>query len=275
MTTATAGRTRLRPQILPDDEMRRVKRYSLNRLPDTRDWRVTDPLCKYLKALNEGPYIHRKAWEYGMCVMGLYQLGAVNPFAHGLAVAAGYERPFYYFANHIERMVATDLYECPGLEGDPAVVVDPRKFAPIPYREDRLEVLRMDALDLRFPENSFDFVFCLSSIEHYGSRENSRRGMAEMHRVVKPGGIVCVATELILNDTQHHEYFTPEEFEEVILNSTPLELVGGPLDLRISESLVKYPIVLEIDDPYISPQIVLQSGNVIWTSLMCFFRKPH
>lgn len=261
-------------KVINDTEMRRSARTSLNRLPNVSDWTVGSTLCRYMQALNEGPYIHRKAWEYGMCLMGLHQLEAVHPRASALAVAAGYERPFYYFTNHIEKVVATDLYENPDHEGNPAILEDPSKFAFFPYHKERLTVLRMNALKLDFANDSFDFTFCLSSIEHYGSRENSAQGVREMYRVTKPGGIVCIATELILNRTTHPEYFTLAEFEAVVLSSTPMKLVGGELDLRIAVSLVENPLDLEIDDLSVSPHIVLKSGDVIFTSIICFLQKP-
>jgi glycogen(starch) synthase len=261
-------------KVINDTELRRSQRTSLNRLPIVSDWRVGSTLCQHMQALNEGPYIHRKTWEYGMCLMGLHQLGAVHPRARALAVAAGCERPFYYFTNHVEKVVATDLYENPDHEGNPAILDDPSKFACFPYRKERLTVLRMNALKLDFANDSFDFTFCLSSIEHYGSRENSAQGVREMYRVTKPGGIVCIATELILNKSTHPEYFTLDQFEAAVLSSTPLKLVGGELDLRITESLVQNPIDLEIDDLSVSPHIVLKSGDVLFTSLICFLQKP-
>ena len=264
-----------RIQVIDDTVMRRQPRTSLNRLPDISDWRAGSLLCRYMQAMGEGPYIHRKAWEYGICVLGLHRLGVVHPFAQGLAVAAGYERPYFYFTNHIEHMTATDLYDNPDHEGKPEIVLAPEKFAPIPFRRERLTVLAMNAMDLQFPENKFDFAFCLSSIEHYGPRANSIRAMQEIEKVLKPGGIACIATELILNSTSHGEYFTPEEFDEVILGSTSLQLVGGDFDYRISESIVNHPIDLQLDDLTVSPHLVLKSGSVVFTSAICFLQKPH
>lgn len=266
--------THPRIQVLNDSDMRRQKRSSLNRLCDISDWHSSGLLMRYMHAMAEGPWIHRKSWEFGMCVLGLQKLGAVHPYAHALAVAAGHERPFYYFTNHIERMVATDLYDNPNHEGKAEIVEAPERFAPFAFRKDRLTVLRMNAMDLTFGDAEFDFAFCLSSIEHFGPRENTRKAMREIERVLKPGGIACIATELILNQTSHAEYFSPEEFDENILNSTSMKLVGGDFDYRISDSLVRYPIDLLKDDLSVSPHIVLQSGEVIFTSAICFLQKP-
>lgn len=259
---------------ISDTEMRRSPRTSLNKLPDLSDYRIGSPFYRYLQALHEGPCIHRKSWEYGMCLLGLHQLGAVHPRANALAVAAGYERPFYYFTNHVEKVIATDLYDNPTHEGNPEILESPEKFACFPYRKDRLTVLRMNALNLEFEKHSFDFTFCLSSIEHYGSKRNSARGVEEMCRVLKPGGIACITTELILNQATHPQYFTLRELEEVVLSSTPMKLVGGDLDLRISESLFKNPLDVDLDDLVVSPHLVLKSGDVVLTSIICFLQKP-
>ena len=57
---------------------------------------------------------------------------------------------------------------------------DPTRFSPYPYREDRLEVRHMDARKLEYPDESFDVVFSLSSIEHFG----------------RPGGVVEASREI-------------------------------------------------------------------------------
>jgi len=59
-------------------------------------------------------------------------------------------------------------------------------------------VQHMNALDLRFEPETFDAVFCLSSIEHFGGEAAARHALAEMHRVAKPGGVVAITTECII-----------------------------------------------------------------------------
>lgn len=260
-------------EVLPDQVMRRRQRTSLNRIVDISDWRAGGELCNYMQAMNEGPYIHRKAWEYGLCVQGLFQLGAIKPDARGLGVAAGYERPLFYLTNFVEKIVATDLYDNPNHEGKPEMLTNPEKFAWCPWNKEHLEVISMNACDLNFPDESFDFCFSLSSIEHFGPRENTKKAMSEMARVLKPNGICCIMTELILNGTKHSEYFSPQEFHDVVMKTAGLELVGGPLDWTISRSLVESPIDVDIDDLTVSPHIVLKKGPIIWTTASIFFRK--
>jgi SAM-dependent methyltransferase len=278
-TVAPAGITTsqcwIDPQIevVAERKLRRDKPVTWNRMPRLSDWSVGGALSARMTELNEPHAIHRKMWEYAICIDALTDFGVVTPDAVGLAVGAGSERPLYFFANAIRRMVATDLYDNALHEGTPVMLTSPASFAPFAYREDHLQVMRMSGDELAFEDDSFDFAFCLSSIEHFGSRDTQQRAFREMGRVVKPGGIVCIITELVLNGEKHHEYFTPSEIWETFLQDPVLQLVG-PLDMRISESLI--PLAADVRVPAdlaSSPHIVLTDGRVLWTSLSLFFRK--
>lgn len=263
-----------RIQVVRDIDLRMSRKTSLNRLCDISDWEAGGELSLIIQSLGEGAYIHRKSWEYAMCVYGLEKLVKIDESSRAISVGAGYERPLYYYANRIKEMVATDLYEFPDNEGTPVMLTNPEKFAPFEYRRDHLTVKRMNALELEYEDNTFDFAFTLSSIEHFGSRDNSRKAVLELNRVLKPGGVACIATELIINNATHHEYFTLNELRETIINVPGFHLVGGDLDLRISQSLYQNPIELDIEPNLrISPHIVLKSGNVIWTSVILFLQK--
>lgn len=261
-------------QVIPDDVMRDTERQSLNRIPDCSDWYPSGPLDLALRSIFQPVTIHRKAWEYGLCMYGLEQLGVVTPEASAIATGAGTEPPLYHFAHRIKRVVATDLYSFPGHEGTPEMLENPRQFAPYDYPEDRLEVYQMPGDNLDFPDNTFDFGFCLSSIEHFGSRETIRASLEEMRRVVKPGGILCIITELIFTDDTDPEYFTWEEMKEIFLDHPGLELVGGEPDLRVAESLIRFPVDLKCHKNIShSPHIVLKRDNMLWSSFSMFLKN--
>jgi SAM-dependent methyltransferase len=247
-------------KIIKDQDMRTSKRTSLNRLCDISDWKTyAGGLFDVFQDLGEGTYIHRKSWEYAMCIYGLKTLGVVKPDSIALAVGAGHERPLFYFANKIKKMIATDLYSSRDSDADNDMLKNPEKFAPFPYRKDHLEVYQMNGTDLKFGNNSFDFAFTLSAIEHFGSREDIKKTMAELFRILKPDGVLCLTTEVILNRSHHHEFFTVDEIRKYILESTEFKLVGGDIDFRISQSLVLNPIDLDAEkDLHISPHIVLK-----------------
>lgn len=260
--------------IIPDNQMRERHRNSLNRVPDIHDWEPGTALTDLMREMADPVGIHRKSWEYAICVQGLRDLGVVNESSTALAVGAGSERPLYYFANHIARMVATDLYDNPEHEGTPLMLTNPQQFAPFPYREEHLEVLQMRGDELRFPSDNFDFCFSLSSIEHFGSRQTQRASLDEMIRVVRPDGIVCIITELIATEHFHSDYFQWSEIEEMFLNHPSIELVGGDPDLSISESLMRYPVDIHSSNRLAtSPHLVLEEDGMIWTSFSMFFRK--
>src|SRR5579872_6711019 len=86
---------KIRPPIIvvPDHEMRERERASLNMLPNLSDWGLDSPLSDRMHEVREPVGIHRKSWEYALCIEGLRRLGAVKPDAKAIAVGAGHERP--------------------------------------------------------------------------------------------------------------------------------------------------------------------------------------
>ena len=82
------------------------------------------------------------------------------------------------------------------------MLTDPGTFAPYPYERERLDVRWMDARDLRFPDGSFDAVFSLSSIEHFGGpgryrtgrRRDRTSGSARRSRFRGNGGLRATAS---------------------------------------------------------------------------------
>ena len=89
---------------------------------------------------------------------------------------------------------------------------------------------KMDAEQMDFPDNSFDFVVCRSLLHHLDSPS---KGLAEMYRVLKPGGTwVCwdpnysFFSELFRAAARHtdrfshvHKNFKAEEFKRLIENA--------------------------------------------------------
>src|SRR5207248_838891 len=106
-----------------------------------------------------------------------------------------------------------------------------------PYRQESLVFQKMDALDLQFPDNTFDFVFTFSSIEHFGGHAGAVLAMQEIGRVLKPNGVAAIATELMLDGPRHPEFFFAHEVEPCFVKATGLDLVE-PLDLSVDEELV-------------------------------------
>jgi SAM-dependent methyltransferase len=210
-------------------------------------------------------YVERKVWEFATLVLFMSEAGLLEERTHALSVGAGDERILFWLANRIGRVVATDIYGSGRFAANEArhsMLTDPGSHAPYPYREDRLEVLWMDARKLEFPDESFDLVFTISSIEHFGSRRDIARAAQEIGRVLKPGGYAVIVTDCLVRlhpldatpagfavrtATRGRrsagarpfrrgmlgEVFTPRELRSQIVRPSGLELVQ-PLDARLS-----------------------------------------
>ena len=54
-------------------------------------------------------------------------------------------------------------------------------------------MVQMDITDIRYPDNSFDVIYCSHVLEHV---PDDRRAMRELARVLKPGGWAVLAVPL-------------------------------------------------------------------------------
>jgi SAM-dependent methyltransferase len=219
--------------------------------------------------------MHRKPYEFTQLIYGCRRLGVLHADASFLSVGAGHEQVLYWLANHVARVVATDMYEGAwqderAREGDPAVLSDPDHYAPFPYRRDRLEFMKMDGRQLEFPDATFDVSYSLSSIEHFGGLEGAAQTLREMARVLKPGGVLGLATEYVLSGPPYEETFQPAEIDELVRRSG-LQLVE-PIDDRVYQRYQARPVRLQ-DDPYLSPHMTVQLDDTVFTSVMLFLRK--
>jgi SAM-dependent methyltransferase len=259
----------------PDWEMRFDPRTALNRLCDISDWR-NGRVLELMVELGYRPGIARKAWEEATCLYGLEKLAVIQPEAEIISIGAGMEHSLFWLANRVRRVVATDLYgpEWGFAANDLNELA--RSRAPIPYPEDHLEVRRMSGADLEFAAGTFDAAYTLSSIEHFGGHDVARRSVMEMSRVLRPGGVACVVTELLLTPIPRPERFTTQELRQYLVDGVGMDLIEEEIDYRISESLLAHPINRHYEvDLSISPHIVLIDANGhVWTSVVLFYRKP-
>lgn len=231
-------------------------------------------------------FAYRKGWEWTQCLFGLQQLGMIRPDAAGLGVGAGHEPVLFYLADRIKAVVGTDLYgnatwsdeNIGGNEADPKFLEDMGRYTRRNFRKENLSLKNMDGTKLEFASGEFDFVWSLSSIEHFGGHEAAAESIREMARVTKSGGIVAVATEFVLTPScvDHVEYFTKSMYEKYVLGASPdLELVH-PMDYTLPglEYLID-PIMVHLagDVHRCRHHIILNDGVVQWTSIMSFFRK--
>ena len=244
-----------------------------------------------------------------MLALYLEEVGAIHEDADVLSVAAGHEEPLYWMANRVRRMLATDLYgesQFSHREAAATMLTDPASFAPYPYREDHLEVRSMDALALDLPDASFDVVFSLSSIEHFGTPAQIATGAREMARVLRPGGQLVIVTECFVGShpldsplvqfairlatfgrrcatatprKRITDMLTARELQRDIVGPTGLQLVQ-PLDETISpesyDNLITWvgdgDLHPRTGKPF--PHILLKGHGSPWTSAFLALRKP-
>jgi SAM-dependent methyltransferase len=219
--------------------------------------------------------MHRKAYEFAQLVFGCRRLGVLTEEARVVSIGAGHEQVLYWLANHVGDVIATDMYggawnDARGHEGDPFVMTDPDLYAPFPYRRDRLRFLEMDGRSLAFRDGSFDIAYSLSSIEHFGGLDGAAAAVREMGRVLRPGGILVLATEYVLSGPPHDETFQPNELHR-LLRQPGLELVE-PIDERVYQRY-ESSIVDLYTHPYQSPHMVVRFGETVFTTVMVFLRK--
>ena len=113
--------------------------------------------------------------------------------------------------------------------------------------------------------------YSLSSIEHFGGFDGASQTMREMARVVKPGGVLALATEYVLSGPPHEETFQPEEIHALIRESG-LQLVE-PIDEGVYRRYQTRPVNVRLA-PYLSPHMLVEMDGTVFTSVMVFLRKP-
>lgn len=270
-------------------------------LPDFDDPALRRRIAEIVPGLNARTELHRKHWEFAMLTLFLEDVGLLDPGAEALAVGAGHEYVLYWLANRLGRVVATDIYgEGPFAEreADALMLTDPSTFAPYPYPRERLEVLKMDGRSLAFAEESFDIVFSLSSIEHFGGPGDIACAAAEIGRVLRPGGCAFIVTECYV--ARHplnskivrtglkvltlgrvalyaEDVFKKRDLETWIVRPSGLELVQ-PLDDTLSPETFGNIIHVEGDclrpetgNPH--PHLLLVAQRSPWTSVALALRK--
>lgn len=240
---------------------------------DNPDW--MDLLRSLASLPDHKVAMHRKSYEFTQLVFGLQTLGWLRDDVSVVSVGAGHESVLYWLANRVGKVVATDTYD--GVwetnmarEGDARVLASPEQYAPFRYRTERLTFMRMDGRRLEFPDATFDVAYSLSSIEHFGGIDGASAAMDEMARVVKPGGIVAVATEYLLSGPPYHEAFAPADIHRVLVRPG-LELVQ-PIDERVYERFAFRAVDLQ-KNRYVTPHMVVADGGSVITSVMAFLRR--
>ena len=269
--------------INPNDDLK------LNRLCCVEDWenRQIRETLSQLQKLNPQGFIHRKDWEWALGIVAMRRFGKLTKNSNAIGVGAGREEILFYLANNINHVYATDLYDARDWKNfaPSDFPENPKKYAPFPYNEDALTVLRMDGTKLEFPSENFDIAFSFSSIEHFGGKNHSGalRSLREIERVLKRGGIAVIATEYIINNKEHPEFFNQRTIYSDLINKLEKLKLVEPLDLRITtntlDTVIDYSSAVywdtSADDEFkkTHPLILLRVRDILLTSVMLVFQK--
>ena len=255
---------------------------------------------------------HRKPWEVAMTARALRDFGALREDAEILGVGAGREATVFWLTRHVRRVFATDLYlmEDSWSETDSGaqMLVAPDRGVQMDWNPRRLIVQHMDGRKLSYEDESFDGIFSSGSIEHFGTLDEIRESVEEMHRVLRPGGVAAIATEYRLAGPPPGMpgtvLFDERELRQVVLDGLDWEL-ASPLDLSSSDqtltTVIDWDSLFETDmpkpsmldkvkdlfgmevnlpppqikqGPLIYPHVVLQKDEHMWTSVHVALIKP-
>jgi SAM-dependent methyltransferase len=183
----------------------------------------------------------RRHWEVAMTVRTLFDHGVLHDRSEVLGVGAGNEPTIFYLTRRVNRVFATDLYLPDGFgwaEADASMLKDPGLNWPFAWNPRRLVAQHMDGRELRYEDESFDGVFSTGSIEHFGTLDQIEQSMREIHRVLKPGGILAITTEFRVEGPDNGSpgliFFSPELIEERLIGNLPWRLLS-PYDYRLSD----------------------------------------
>lgn len=193
----------------------------------------------------------KKLWEYAIGMYALGKSGALRSDAVALGIGSGTEPVIFYLANRLRYVIATDLYTGRtsrhwGLSS--GMTARPWDYAPYEYDRKRLGMMDADGTDLPFPDAFFDVVFSYSSIEHFGSKQKASACLQEVNRVLKPGGVASITTEMCVRGADAlpalrekyakkrlvryqilRDMFTPPELARLVLSSGMT--MSNPIDL--------------------------------------------
>ena len=236
--------------------------------------------------LQTTPFAGRRTWEFAMIYHALEKAGHLNGKANGLAMGAGKERLIFSIAREVQSVIATDLY-LPDQGWAGVRTQDPQKLvmsaAPWPVPEGRIKAMAMDMRDLKFDDETFDFAWSTGAFEHIGDDKDFTAHLAEVNRVLKPGGVYAFTTVVTFgNESEripHNYYFHPAHLFDLV-DKSPLA-AAEEFDCRINDHLLNRPLLeacqdfgFEAANVMISPLISFRRGILTAANLVVLTKDP-
>ena len=151
---------------------------------------------------------------------------AIDPGSEMLEVGPGPGAATDWLRHRVARLVAVE-HEEPAAEALAAR-----------YAGTNVEVIRGDATDLRLADASFDAAGCFTMLHHVPTVALQNRLLAEMLRVLRPGGVL-VGSDSLPSDALHHfhveDTYNPVEPGTLL---TRLQTLGyEQITVSVSETL--------------------------------------
>jgi SAM-dependent methyltransferase len=222
----------------------------------------------------------RKYWEIAMAVLTFREAGLLRDDVRVLGVGAGNEPTLFYLTRYVGEVLATDLYDHE--DGDwiecanRSMLDDPDLHWPFWYRRERLQVRHMNALALDLPDDSVDAIFSSSSIEHFGGAEEINQAVDEMYRVLKPGGVLSLASEFRLAGPSMGvpglAMFARADLERLLIGRRDWTLMEA-FDDAVSTATLATEQSLAVVHPQLHAQYEALGGY--WSHHVVFPRYPH
>jgi SAM-dependent methyltransferase len=186
-----------------------------------------------------------RQWQWAMALRALDDAGVARE-GHWIAgIGAGTDATTFALARRGAHVVAVDRYlaRTPWSAGAPAgMLVDPARHCLLDVPRGHVIAVHSNAVRLNLPPSAFDGVFCCGTLEHLGSFDAVVLAMREIARILKPGGVAVIATEMRVDGPADLEGFhddvlllTPALIQRHVVEASGLVL-RTPLDLRQSDA---------------------------------------
>jgi SAM-dependent methyltransferase len=227
---------------------------------------------------------HRKSWEYQQVIRGATQLRVLGERSDVLVFPARHERTVYEMSNRARTVFACDVYG--SVDGDTATcdpfLIDTGVYARQRYRATRLFARHMDARFLRFEAAAFDLAVCPAFSSFPRSGELAGNLLLEFERVLRPGGILVLCVEFVVNGAGHAyaeaELYDRQSLADILGWAANLELVE-PIQEKVSQSTIAtaMPLAAAKEEAQRGqsrfPHIILEAEERQFTTATVFVRK--
>jgi ubiquinone/menaquinone biosynthesis C-methylase UbiE len=186
-----------------------------------------DYVQNYIQAIDRPLPELEKTFEKELEVLKIYS----NLNSIVLDVGCGAGRPADLFSKFVKKIVCVD--------NDKKMILEARKRC-----EDfkNIEILEGDALNLNFPDNSFDFVYATYNLIGSLKKDERQKHVDEMKRVAKPGDkIIDITWKGDKETTEFLKKYYPSIGIEIIeSNDTKTITSKGTFERISGEELLGY-----------------------------------